>query len=73
MLLLGAAYDDATGHAVIDSRGGIWTKSVVQRRARLPIKQDNETNASISNSRDRPFELSQSEYLEQPKEFDKND
>jgi hypothetical protein len=37
-------------HAVIHSRGGIWTKSVVQRRARLTINQNNETNASISNS-----------------------
>jgi hypothetical protein len=40
-------------HAVIDSRGGIWTNSVVRRLARLTINQDNETNASISNSRYR--------------------
>jgi hypothetical protein len=40
-------------HAVIDSRGGIWTKSVVQRRARLTINQNNETNAGISSSRYR--------------------
>jgi hypothetical protein len=40
-------------HAVIDSRGGIWTKSAVRRRARLTVNQDNETNASISNSRYR--------------------
>jgi hypothetical protein len=40
-------------HAVIDSRGGIWTNSVVRRRARLTINQDNETNASISSSRYR--------------------
>jgi hypothetical protein len=30
--------------AVIDSRGGIWTKEVVfRRRARLTINQNNET------------------------------
>jgi hypothetical protein len=40
-------------HAVIDSRGGIWAKSAVRRRAHLTINQDNETNASISNSRYR--------------------
>jgi hypothetical protein len=40
-------------HAVIDSRGGIWTKSAVRRRARLTINQDKETNAIISNSRYR--------------------
>jgi hypothetical protein len=40
-------------HAVIDSRGGIWTKSAVWRRARLTINQDNETNASIASSRYR--------------------
>jgi hypothetical protein len=37
--------------AVIDSRGGILTKLAIRRRARLTINQDNETNASISNSR----------------------
>jgi hypothetical protein len=40
-------------HTVINSRGGIWTKSVVRRRARLTINQNNEMNASISNSRYR--------------------
>jgi hypothetical protein len=32
-------------NAVIDSRGGIWTKDevVVRRRARLTINQNNET------------------------------
>jgi hypothetical protein len=52
-------------HAVIDSRGGIWTKSAVRRRARLPINQDNETNASVSRIAGTiPFEIFQSEYLE---------
>jgi hypothetical protein len=40
-------------HTVIDSSGGIWTKLVVRRRARLTINQNNETNTSISNSRYR--------------------
>jgi hypothetical protein len=40
-------------HTVIDSRGGIWTKSVARRRARLTINQNNETNVSTLNSRHR--------------------
>jgi hypothetical protein len=38
-------------HTVIGSLEGIWTKSVVRRRARLTLNQSNETNASISNTR----------------------
>jgi hypothetical protein len=62
-------------HAVIDSRGGIWTKSAVRLRARLTINQDNETNASISNSRYRSnisVRVSRITDTVRPKRFKKN-